>query len=324
VPTTSTTTRTKLNASSYGRGAEIWPECNEDPIQLADSFPAGIIPPDALYALKVVDDSPDLENNQEGKSKKSYLHQKIRRILKRAAGSSQEQKSPKIPIDKTPTIIALILLLSGLVRPLDAITAIAIGGYLLILGFWAKSPREDGETPILPSLPPQGHVPDLILNPLGITFTNSKTYDSWLKVGAMLSLFAPFIMIMRHRFLMPSLTTLDMIEARASARPLFLLCCQALVEVISRRVMAPLPLRILAPLAFNTARLVPLWSWIVTSTTTSGQVLAAANLIYWSLNLFGFLIPTASIRYLRAHFLCVEAEEVKTRPGFENAVGLLP
>jgi len=237
VPLVPNTVRTELTASSYGRGTEIWPECNEDPIQLIDSFPGGIIPSDALYSLKTAKELPKLEKSKEEKRSKSYLPQSIRRILERAAGSSQEQKSPTVPIDKTPTIIALLLLFSGLIRPLDVITATTISGYLFLLNVWARSPREDGETPILPSLPPQGHVPDLILNPLGISFTNSKAYDSWLKAGAMISLFAPLVIIARHRFLMPPPTALNIIEARACARPLFLLCCQALVEVISRHFM---------------------------------------------------------------------------------------
>lgn len=87
---------------------------------------------------------------------------------------------------------------------------------------------------------------------------------------------------------------------------------------------APLPLRILCPIAFNTARLIPLWRWASTSPSSlQGRLLAVANLLYWSANLFAFLIPTAAMRYMRAYFLCVEAEQVTTRQGFENSVGLL-
>ena len=53
------------------------------------------------------------------------------------------------------------------------------------------------------------------------------------------------------------------------------------------------------------------------------RVIAAANLGYWALNLFVFLLPIAAIRYLRAHFYGVEAEEVKVREGFDVSVGLL-
>jgi len=54
-----------------------------------------------------------------------------------------------------------------------------------------------------------------------------------------------------------------------------------------------------------------------------GRALAVANLVYWATNLFGFLLPTAVVRYMRAHFFCVEAEEVTLREGRESAAGLM-
>jgi hypothetical protein len=52
--------------------------------------------------------------------------------------------------------------------------------------------------------------------------------------------------------------------------------------------------------------------------------LAIANAFYWAANLFCFLLPIATIRYMRAHFFGVEAEEVTTRLGMEESVGLIP
>ena len=74
-------------------------------------------------------------------------------------------------------------------------------------------------------------------------------------------------------------------------------------------------------------RLGPIYSWAMSSTALlgrPGRILAALNLVYWGTNLFGFLIPTATMRYLRAHFYCVEAAEVTVRDGGEGHVGLLP
>jgi hypothetical protein len=79
--------------------------------------------------------------------------------------------------------------------------------------------------------------------------------------------------------------------------------------------------------AYNTARLPYLWNWALSSdtdTTGLGKVLAIANFVYWAANLFAFLIPVATIRYMRAHFFCVEAAEVTTRIGMEESVGLIP
>ena len=90
---------------------------------------------------------------------------------------------------------------------------------------------------------------------------------------------------------------------------------------------APLPLRILVPVAYNTARLPYLWRWIFFGSESlgiCGQVLGIANGLYWAANLFAFLIPIATVRYMRAHFFCVEAMEVTTRIGMEESVGLIP
>jgi hypothetical protein len=89
---------------------------------------------------------------------------------------------------------------------------------------------------------------------------------------------------------------------------------------------APLPLRILVPIAYNTVRLVPLWGWALAPTPLGyvGRAVAVMNLLYWATNLFGFLLPTAAMRYMRAHFFGVEAEHVTTRPGFESTIGLFP
>lgn len=221
--------RSSLRTSSYGRGAEIWPECNEDLIQLADSFPGGTIPKEVLDRLSPRSAPVDPELTD----KKSYLPQPIRRILSRA--QNEERQDTRASLDKTPTVIAIVLLLSGLVRPLDVMITAGISGYLAVLYYWASSPRADGISPHVPSLPPQGHVPDLVDTPLGLSFTNSEGYDSWLKVGAILSLFAPLAAILKYTVFAGPATQLD--AAKACARPLFLLCCQAFVESFSRRVM---------------------------------------------------------------------------------------
>lgn len=42
---------TSLHA--YGKGSEIWPECNEEPVVLATSFPGGVVPRAALNMLEL-------------------------------------------------------------------------------------------------------------------------------------------------------------------------------------------------------------------------------------------------------------------------------
>jgi hypothetical protein len=124
----------------------------------------------------------------------------------------------------------------------------------------------------------------------------------------------------------------------AALRSVFLLCCQVATEsVLGRRsaLSVPLPVRVLVPVSYNALRLPYLWDWATMATAvptmTSFSPLVAAlrvvgllNLLYWAVNLFGFLLPVAAMRYLRAHFLAVEAEQVTLRSGMEDTIGLLP
>jgi hypothetical protein len=104
--------------------------------------------------------------------------------------------------------------------------------YLTILDMVARSPRESSGAPVLPSVPPQGHVPTMVSNPLGIGILYSKTYDLWLKLGVVIGLVGPILLLSHYMFFQK-----EMQAARVCARPIFLLCCQAISEAVSRRVM---------------------------------------------------------------------------------------
>ena len=113
-------------------------------------------------------------------------------------------------------------------------------------------------------------------------------------------------------------------------------------EVIEEARAAPLPLRILVPIAYNAYRLIALKRWVLIafatlppSTVTFSHyyrnrhllyhvILSSTLLTYWSLNLFAFLIPIASMRYIRSYLYCVKAEEVVLREGDDAFAGLLP
>lgn len=315
---------TLLLTNSYGRNAEIWPPTNNDfQVSLQDSFPNGEIPESAIVALQQIDG-----NEVETKPLKwrKRLPRTIARILRRAASAQEEEAFAETSggMHKTPAAVALALLLTGYVKPLDVLLVTFLSGYFLILGMIARSPRADGVTPMLPSLPPQGHVPVSVSNPLGYALTYSTTYDRFLKLGVLVGVLAPVLACLRY--------TLDHQTAAASAvaRPIFLLCAQALSESTSRRNLTPLPLLILIPVAYNVARLGYLWNWCsfaatttaVVPLTTAGRALAVANLVYASVHLFGFLLPVAVLKYMRAHFYSVEAEQVTTRAGMEESVGL--
>ena len=124
---------------------------------------------------------------------------------------------------------------------------------------------------------------------------------------------------------------IDAGDIRAARRivggPLFLLCWQALTEAVARAALLPLPIRILIPVSYNALRLPSLRCWACCPPTiipASLRALGIANLLYWYANLLFFLVPVGVVRYLRAHFFCVEASEVTVRKGGESSVGLLP
>jgi len=220
-----------------------------------------------------------------------------------------------------------------------------MSAYLVGLASWCAAPKRAGDgnntSNNMPALPERGHVPNLITNPLGASFTNSRTYRTWLRTGALLGLLLPTLalaqLILGSKFpamaMMGNANWID--DAGVAVRnakrivggPVFLLCCQALTEAVARAALLPLPMRILVPVSYNTLRLTSLRAWAFPATMAlpkSLRALGVANLAYWYANLFLFLIPVGVVRYLRAHFFCVEATEVVVRRGGEDSVGLLP
>jgi hypothetical protein len=316
---------------SYGRGAEIWPECNEDPVSLSDSFPNGQLPYRAILSIEEGDMAEvhgrveeSVERVHPTRSKRKLVSKAVQRILRRAAAKEElDSEDVNAPMDRTPLVIATLLLMRRLVTASDVLLVSFLTGYFIILGMIARSTREASNAPILPALPPQGHVPALVSNPLGFSFTYSKLYDSWLKLGMATGLLAPLVLLSWYIYHDSNIEAL-----RWCARPIFLLCCQAGSEAFSRRVMSPLPLRILIPIAYNSIRILYLWNWFTAPASAAidiaGRILSGINFFYWSANLFGFLLPIAAVRYTRAHFFGVEAEEVTTRFGMEETIGLIP
>jgi hypothetical protein len=267
---------------------------------------------------------------------------------------------PPPAIGKGPSIIALILLGTNCVTPKNIASVLLMSVYIVGLASWCIAPKYSADSssavhhhrhrrfhhPIanMPSLPDKGHVPTLITNPLGSSLTNSKVYRAWLRAGAVLGLLLPLMVLMQLtlRSRHPSLfiNTMDQNIGvsynnnnigelkRIVGGPTFLLCWQALSEAAARAALLPLPIRILIPVSYSTLRLSSLQYWAFPAADvfvpTSVRALGMANFFYWYANLALFLIPVGVMRYLRAHFYCVEAVEVTVRHGGESSVGLFP
>ncbi len=203
--------------NAYGRGAEIWPESNNEAIQLNDSFPNGIVP---LAASAAMEESDKVDDTTE---KERRPRRYIRRILKRAARKdksfSRDDSSSGLA-DKIPVIVALLLLVRGMARPADAALVASFTAYFTILNMTAESLRDSG-APILPAVPPQGHSPTILSNPLGLE--KSILYGRWLKLGVLMGLIGPLVWLC-------SSSKLPLEALRLVGRPLFLLCCQMATE----------------------------------------------------------------------------------------------
>ena len=243
-----TTTVTRISSSStallhnnvYGKGADIWPESQEDAVELSSSFPNGIIPYSVIIQTNL-DDSVYQQQNQAQSSsgrrrrRRTGSRNYIKRILRRAASKEELDNEGEIKsIDKTPIAIGLSLVIRGLVRPMDVALVACWTAYFIILNMTARSGRRDstagGQVPIMPALPPQGHVPAILTNPMGINFESSSSYRQWLNVGAVVGLIGPLSMIIYY------IVKADMMDAaRVVSRPLFLLCCQIVTEAISKK-----------------------------------------------------------------------------------------
>jgi len=295
---TRTTRTTQLNAVHYGRGADIWPECNPDPIQLQDSFPNGNIPFSAILEVDQTDmqsihnqgmttttttnfginrsNLSDHNNEEEddstallmgdgeGKGQRRqkaryFVNKTVQRLLRRAAAKEEilnEEDSFRngrwyqTLQDRLVMIVAAMMVVRGWIRPVDVLVVATLTTYFILLGMIAESPRRGGTgtAPIMPSMPPQGHVPTIVSHPLGIGMNQNRFYDLWLQMGVGLGIILPLISILlggpTSSFLRWTTsgssiaTSHHQWEAtRLCSRPLFLLCCQVMSETYSKRAM---------------------------------------------------------------------------------------
>jgi hypothetical protein len=245
--TTTTVTRTSssstalLNNNVYSKGADIWPESQEDAVELSSSFPNGIIPYSVIIQTNLDDSIYQQQQKQQhqaqssGRRRRTRSRNYIKRILRRAASKEELDNEGEIgSIDKIPVAIGLSLVVRGLVRPMDVALVACWTVYIIILNMTARSGRRDstagGQVPIMPALPPQGHVPAILTNPMGMKIESSSSYRQWLNLGAVVGLIGPLAMIIYY------IVKADMMDAaRVVSRPLFLLCCQIVTEAISKK-----------------------------------------------------------------------------------------
>ncbi|GMH71372.1 hypothetical protein TrRE_jg2786 [Triparma retinervis] len=85
------------------------------------------------------------------------------------------------------------------------------------------------------------------------------------------------------------------------------------------RLNASLPLKVLAPVLFSSLRVASLCGAAAAEAGDVGggigRMATIAMAGVWGAYTAGFLIPVAGVKYMRAHFFTVEAEEVVVRGG---------
>ncbi|EJK58948.1 hypothetical protein THAOC_20889 [Thalassiosira oceanica] len=344
-----TSTRSSLRASAYGKGSEIFPECNAEPIKLSASFPNGVLPPPVQTMLeKSGESSPDEaigeESIEETPSlgsptsrdvtigKRRAVKRTLKHILESAATSSETRArssgerdfTQRVPrVEKMPFVLAIALLASKCVNVGVVLASIGLSVYFIGLASWCAAPAKASTAANMPSLPRNGHVPNLIANPLGYAMTGSKRYRRWLRLGAVIGLLLPLAMLIELSIdssgawlSLPSGCSVSRVRMLLGC-PVFLLCTQALTEAVARIALLPLPLRILIPVSYNLMRLstIHCWAFPANPIPRTIQALGVTNLIYWYANLLFFLVPVGVVRYMRAHFFAVEATEVTLSRG---------
>lgn len=319
----------KLNAQKYTKGSEIYPPSNFGPFTLADSFPNSTVPLIVDEKLKsILPQDTTVSNNYQIDStvtnttetqleqrtrKRRILFRMTTKILSSAARAEEEkvqkQADNEDRISKFPMLVATLLLALGQVQPTQILFVIFMTGYLTFLHVLSSTSKTDQNKrlPVLSALPPQGHVPTLISNPLGTMISDSRAYSNWLLIGVIFGYIAPIVSIGYHY-----LVTKQVELASFISRTIFVLSCQISTEALAKRSFSPLPIRILIPLAYNSYRMNSLYDWALNSFGWC-RVLGILNFFYFGANLFGFLIPIATMNYMRSHFFGVEAAEVVFR-----------
>jgi hypothetical protein len=268
IRTTTTNVFPLLWAYGYRRGEDMWPPTNlEKPVQLKDSFPLGYVIP---YPSMIPQDQQIMEDITTTTSTSSNVSNAtttncfnteekgtIQRILRRA--SRLQIKRLTDSINFTPAFVSIILCLMGLVHRSDGWFVLAFSAYATFLYKWSQQPSDNKSssnnnrnTIIMPALPPQGHVPYLVSNPLGRSITDSPIYMLWIRTGWFVGLVLPLyyiawnlLILGRRRSLIHASSTgiTDVLPTFLSSSlrwcgsPIFLLCMQSFSEAVARNVL---------------------------------------------------------------------------------------
>ncbi|CAN6705749.1 unnamed protein product [Malus baccata var. baccata] len=192
-------------------------------------------------------------------------------------------------------IVMVVLAASGLVSPLDFAFVLFSVVYIFFLSKFAFPPQSDD-----PSKDPPVFNAEGIMVKTGLAF------------GAVLGLALPIAYIF-HGFLEG-----DQEGIKAAAPHVFLLASQAFMDGVAFSDRFSTPIRVLVPVFFNARRISTLMDWVrnefskvcvgggcdgaAERRVLLGRGLAVANLVFWSLDLFGFMLPIYLPRAFKKYY----------------------
>lgn len=190
--------------------------------------------------------------------KRRVIKRTLKHLLQSAAAASSRRASSTanngVFISKFPLVLAILLVTLNCVSVKHIYSVLGITIYLIGMTCWCAYPKKSTRESIIPSTSSQGHVPNLISNPLG-SLSNSNLYRIYLRLGALISVLLPIVALLvigvkdvYHGGLegILPINLKDAFNSVVLARPMhgilkkllgghvFLVCCQVLSEGVGR------------------------------------------------------------------------------------------
>lgn len=298
---------TPLYSDWYGRGSDIWPPTNiEFPVQLKDSFPGGRIPDIAL-------------EEQRGKT-----------FVDPTAVATVQRRGLRW-VAYLAVIAALTFVKGSIIGPMDigAILVWAFYNYLLV------QLADSGNG--IAAVPSAGHVPHLVRNPLSHPAPQSGNGGLQIHWDAWINFVLPIALILGLSATMTESSAEEWYRVALGRPLLWWMTVQVADDILensnSSESDSPIPL----PIQFwircssrfcrwallTVAVLVTQWPALVPNATGSAITLNGslicgflplAHWIWSTTQVFGYWIPIASMKYMRAHWTSTEAETLTLQP----------
>ncbi|KAI3757653.1 hypothetical protein L6452_05196 [Arctium lappa] len=129
-------------------------------------------------------------------------------------------------------------------------------------------------------------------------------------LGAVVGLFLPVA------YIFEGILEGDKEGIKAATPHVFLLASQLFLEGVAFSDRFSLPMRVLVPVVYNSTRIFTVMEWVKSEVAkveagevsgshrrlVMGRVLAVANMVYWSFNLLGFLLPVYLPRAFKRYY----------------------